>query len=444
MGPIAGRLKALLENWKILTRDPWTLQTIEGYQIPFLSTPIQNQVPLQLVSKEEEMCLVDHEVQEMLSKGAIELLELCQGQFLSSLFLVEKKEAGCFRPVINLKSLNQYIPYEHFKMESLSLLKDILQPGDFMCKVDLKVPYFAVPLSKNSSKHVRFLWREKLYQFICLCFGLGPAPKVFTKLLKVPITLLRRLNIRLIIFLDDILLMQPIQRAAFDEQGYSYILTSALRFHNKCQEVSVPTVSKNRVLGHDDRFCGDDIESSKRENRKNQSQMSKDALEQTSNNKGTSPIDRAVNILSIGGIASPVAIPSNAETTDFRVGSSIKGIRVRSVALSRSKGRVELVDPKFRVEQRKEPCETAPTTNYLVRCFHSGLGAACQGLSTGGKWSQQERESHINILELKAAKFAVMIYTQKFPHLKYEPIRIDNMTALSYLVKMGGTRNKTC
>jgi len=69
MGPIAGRLKALLENWKILTQDPWTLQTIKGYQIPFLSTPIQNQLPLQLVSKEEEMCLVDHEVQEILSKG---------------------------------------------------------------------------------------------------------------------------------------------------------------------------------------------------------------------------------------------------------------------------------------------------------------------------------------------------------------------------------------
>jgi len=146
-----------------------------------------------------------------IKQRAIELVELCQSQFLSSLFLVEKKEAGCFRPVINLKSLNQYIPYEHFKMESLSLLKDILQPGDIMCKVDSKDAYFAVPLSKNSSKHVRFLWREKLYiqalQFICLCFGLGPAPIVFTKLLKVPITLLRRLNIRLIIFLDNILLM---------------------------------------------------------------------------------------------------------------------------------------------------------------------------------------------------------------------------------------------
>ena len=42
---------------------------------------------------------------------------------------------------------------------------------------------------------------------MCLCFGLAPAPKVFTKLLKIPIALLRRINIRIIVYLDDILLM---------------------------------------------------------------------------------------------------------------------------------------------------------------------------------------------------------------------------------------------
>jgi len=40
--------------------------------------------------------------------------------------------------VINLKELNAYIPYQKFKMETLKDVKDILQPGDFMVKIDLK------------------------------------------------------------------------------------------------------------------------------------------------------------------------------------------------------------------------------------------------------------------------------------------------------------------
>ena len=45
------------------------------------------------------------------------------------------------------------------------------------------------------------------YNFLCLCFGLGQAPEVFTKLLKILIALLRRINIPVILYLEDILLM---------------------------------------------------------------------------------------------------------------------------------------------------------------------------------------------------------------------------------------------
>ena len=50
-------------------------------------------------------------------------------QFLSNLFLVGKKDGGN-RPAINLKSLNAFIPYLHFKMEGLHLLKDMLKEKD--------------------------------------------------------------------------------------------------------------------------------------------------------------------------------------------------------------------------------------------------------------------------------------------------------------------------
>ena len=111
------------------------------------------------------------------------------------------------RPVISLKNLNAFIPYLHFKMEDLHLLKDMLKEKDYMCKKDLKDAYFCVPLHQKHRKYIRFCWEGQLYEFLCLCFSLGPAPRIFTKLLKIPIAILRRIKIRVIVYLDDMLLM---------------------------------------------------------------------------------------------------------------------------------------------------------------------------------------------------------------------------------------------
>lgn len=90
---------------------------------------------------QEEKSLVSQEIQSMLGKGAIKKTCQEQGQFISSIFLVDKKDGGN-RPVINLNSLKRCIPYVHFKMEGLHLLKEMLCQGDFMCKLDLKDAYF--------------------------------------------------------------------------------------------------------------------------------------------------------------------------------------------------------------------------------------------------------------------------------------------------------------
>ena len=187
---------------------------MKGYQFPLLRTPVQEKSPLNTPLKEKKC---QKKIKEMLEKGAIKKFsqhkdQHAQNQFLSNLFIVRKKDE-CYHPVMNLKALNQSVPYMQFKMEILRTLKYMMKERDYMCKIDLKDDYFAVPLDKSSRHLVRFLWEWNLYEFLCLCFGLGPAPQVFTKILKVPVSLLCRLNIRVLIYLDDMLLMsQSIER----------------------------------------------------------------------------------------------------------------------------------------------------------------------------------------------------------------------------------------
>ena len=92
-------------------------------------------------------------------------------------------------------------------MEGLHCLKSLLEQVDILFKTYLKETYLSVPLNKNSQKFVRFQCSDNLCKFLCLCFELRPAPRIFTMLLKVPIVLFSRSSIRIIIYQDDMLLI---------------------------------------------------------------------------------------------------------------------------------------------------------------------------------------------------------------------------------------------
>ena len=127
----------------------------------------------------------------MLAKKAIAPAESQPNQFLSNIFLTPKKD-GRYQPVVDLRNLNQIIPYHKFKLESMKQLKELLQKGDLLVKIDLQDAYFAIPLHQQSQNLVKFRWQGTLFQFLVMCFGIGPAPRVFTKVLKVPISVLSR------------------------------------------------------------------------------------------------------------------------------------------------------------------------------------------------------------------------------------------------------------
>ena len=97
---------------------------------------------------QEQQTLVSTEIQTLIEKKAITMVQPGQGGFVSQIFLVPKKDGG-FRPVINLKALNKFIAEEHFKMEGFHMVKDLAKPGDWLTKLDLKDAYVLVPIDPS-------------------------------------------------------------------------------------------------------------------------------------------------------------------------------------------------------------------------------------------------------------------------------------------------------
>ena len=61
-------------------------------------------------------------------------------------------------------------------------------------------------------------------------FGLGPAPRKFTKLLKVVVSMLRKLNVRLVIYIDDIILIGSTIEELVQSRDTTLFILQALGF----------------------------------------------------------------------------------------------------------------------------------------------------------------------------------------------------------------------
>ena len=120
------------------------------------------------------------------------------------------------RPVIDLRVLNGYVKYQHFKMESLDLVKSLIRRNDYMISIDLNQAFYHVPLASSQKPFFAFDFLGKRYCFRCLPFGLTSSPRIFTKVLRPLIKIIRSKGIRIAVYLDDILLMARSKEEALE------------------------------------------------------------------------------------------------------------------------------------------------------------------------------------------------------------------------------------
>ena len=187
-------MQQFVPAWKDITDDPEVLDWVEYCHLEFIDdvSPVQEPDYKVIKLNDTESAIIDSEIVKLLNKGVIVEAPHSQGEFVSSIFLRLKKNGVDYRMILNLKELNKSIVYRHFKMDSLKTVTDLMTQGSFMASVDIKDAYYMVPIATERQKYLKFMWRDKLYQYTCLPNGLASAPRIFTKLLKLVFNVLRQ------------------------------------------------------------------------------------------------------------------------------------------------------------------------------------------------------------------------------------------------------------
>ena len=159
---------------------------------PHKTVDAPTRATLQLLMVKYNNCLV---------KGFLRKLTLLMVSM--SNIILRKKKNGSYRLILNLRGLNASIEYQQFKMESLTCAAQLMKKNCYMASIDLTDAYYTVPVAVEHRKYLRFLWRNRLFQYTCLPNGLASAPRYFTKLLKPVYSTLRSQGYLNVGYIDD-------------------------------------------------------------------------------------------------------------------------------------------------------------------------------------------------------------------------------------------------
>ena len=380
-----------------------------------------------------------NEINSLVEKGAAIHIPLDGDGFVSSVFAIPKSSGG-YRPIINLKRLNTHIEYERFKMEEMEALRNLIRPRDWLVKLDLKDAYLTVPVNAQYQKFLRFQWETKLYQCVALPFGLSSAPRTFTKLMKPVMASLRSKGVRLVIYLDDILILNATKSQLLLElamakeliEGLGFIINYeksvltpsrsieylGLTIDTNSMSLALPEKRLSEFIGH----CRT-LLNVKETSRKKLAQL----LGKLTWAEAAVPFARAhYRHLQRAYIESGDSGNSSLSKIIIIPDSAHRDLKWWHDNLARVNGRAIWL--------------SEPDVEIFSDASLSGWGAACNELKARGPWTPEEKILHSNELELIAALNALKSFTSNLSSITLR-IYMDNVTAVAYVYHLGGTRS---
>ena len=445
---IAGNLRNFQENWTKITSDPIILNHIRGYKLEFVkdTPPFQffRPRPLEFSLKEQEV--IKNELMKFLDKGVIEIVSHSPGQYVSNIFLRPKREEGSYRVILNLKSLNRFIQYHHFKMDVFESVLPLISAGCFMQSVDIKDAYYCVPVARADRKFLRFSYDGVLYQFTCIPNGLASGPRIYTKICKPVFATLRKMGVSITGYIDDSLIVSDTKSEAKEAGEKTTKLLQDLGFIINWEKTVLEAAHQREYLG----FV---IDSERMvvllPERKQESLRS-----MCSSMVGSNRVQIIRTVATLIGLMVAALPAVDYGQLHYR---ALERDKIEALKLNRGDydGVMSLSDDALmdvqwwieNIDQAKRQISRGKPSYVLTSdASFGGWGGYLKGKRAGGRWTQEEVQTagqSINYLELLAGFFVLRSFRHRIggQHVR---LRMDNTTAIAYINHMGGVKSHKC
>ena len=410
-----------------------------GYKLQFWDPPPLTRKPMRPSEGGPRTPVIQAEISTLLQKGAIEpvIFQDSPG-FYSRLFVVPKP-GGKWRPIIDLKALNNYLKVPRLKMESLQSIWAALLPQNYTISLDLQDAYFQVPIHRDSRKFLRFLFKGQAYQFRALPFGLSSAPWLFTQVMGEVKIIAHLRGIQLYLYLDDWLAQMPTFVVGVDQGRFLVDLCQdlGLILNFKKSEL-VPSQSFDFIGAHFNLRLS--LVFPKEENCQKCLERIRSFL---SSHWHTAEMWQSLlghlvaqfRFVPFGRLYLRPIQWHLQESWDQLEGDPQDLVPISPLIVACLQWWISQLTHPVGV-----PLVPPPTTlTIFTDASERGWGAHVGLQEFQGTWSEEESALHINILEMRAVRLALL--TLNPPPQTSMLIATDNSTVKSYINKQGGTRS---
>jgi len=199
-----GRLRFYWKKWQQYGVSEKIINTVRyGIRLPTTNIDYKYMGENMKTNKEQTEWMRVH-ISNTLMKKFIRRLPRSERNkvYISPWHLVPKPRT-LYRHIINMKTVNPNFDAISFKMESTSTLSRMLEKGMWATKWDLVSGYNHAYMHPDTWKLLTFEFKEDLYQYITLPFGLNTAPREFSKIVGAAVKILCKEGILLFFYLDD-------------------------------------------------------------------------------------------------------------------------------------------------------------------------------------------------------------------------------------------------
>ena len=217
---ISDRLTKSIRAWHEIKASKYIIHLLtHGIDLDFVSLPAPNKPITYDLNIEVEQEAWLKQVKRFRDLKCVRKLspQEMESAVFAPMFVRPKKDSPEYRCIYDMRYVNRHIRYKHFKNEGLHTVRELVRCNDWMSKVDVKDAYLHCPVRWEHHKFMAYVDENgEFWCFVALPFGLTSAPRWFTKIMREVITYFRSLGIRLMVYMDDIVIFTEVVGGEFD------------------------------------------------------------------------------------------------------------------------------------------------------------------------------------------------------------------------------------